>query len=64
MTASRLAKALTRGDTSKRKALLRKVLQIRVESRERILPTIFLPMVRTMGDWVGPPGFEPGTKGL
>jgi site-specific DNA recombinase len=64
MTASRLAKALMRGDTPKRKALLRKILQIRVESRQRILPTIFLPMVRTMGDWVGPPGLEPGIDGL
>ncbi len=62
--ASGLVRALTRGDTAKRKTLLRKLLQIRVESRDRILPTIRLPLVRTMGDWVGPPGFEPGTKGL
>ncbi len=59
--ASGLVRALTRGDTAKRKALLRKLLQIRVESRDRILPTIRLPLVRTMGDWVGPPGLEPGT---
>ena len=56
---------VTNGDPAQQKALLQAlVAEITVESRAEIQPYFTLPVVRPPCTSVGPPGFEPGTKGL
>jgi hypothetical protein len=63
--ARQLARELEKAPRPKVKTLLRRLIDhLSVESRAVIHPVIRVPLVSTTTRWVGPPGFEPGTKGL